>query len=258
VPDTAVTSTPVALALTAAAPAPTPAPAQVSASALPPLPPLEVQAERLVALAVHERAGLAAAELRDAARAVADAVARTGRPGGPAPRPGATLLVVDRRLAPASALAPLLRLGERAGFVVEDMTDVDAFAPVEGVVVPDAPVHALVDVERGDELANASPAEAQAAFDARGRTPMLLTEGLHWALQVPGVVERNRCYMTIGSRVRRPDGRYDARTPAVWISNGTGRDGGERRGAPKVGWCWWNNRHTWLGFASAASRVAAS
>ena len=30
----------------------------------------------------------------------------------------------------------------------------------------------------------------------------------------------------------------------------TGRDGSERRGAPKVGWCWAGNRHTWLGFAS--------
>ncbi|MFD0272242.1 DUF5701 family protein [Streptomyces sp. NPDC127106] len=28
--------------------------------------------------------------------------------------------------------------------------------------------------------------------------------------------------------------------------NGTGRDGRERRNAPKVGWCWWGNRHTWL------------
>ena len=44
------------------------------------------------------------------------------------------------------------------------------------------------------------------------------------------------------------------RTPAIWISNGTGRDGRERRNAPKVGWCWWNNRHTWLGFASPTGR----
>jgi len=46
----------------------------------------------------------------------------------------------------------------------------------------------------------------------------------------------------------------DSRTPAIWISNGTGRDGAANRGAPKVGWCWAGNRHTWLGFASAADR----
>lgn len=77
---------------------------------------------------------------------------------------------------------------------------------------------------------------------------------MHWLLQAPGVLERNHCFMTPGSRRRKPDGSYDARTPALWVSNGTGRDGKQRKGAPKVGWCWWGNRHTWLGIASAASR----
>ncbi|MDN6533090.1 MAG: DUF5701 family protein, partial [Yaniella sp.] len=35
--------------------------------------------------------------------------------------------------------------------------------------------------------------------------------------------------------------------------NGTGRDGSANRGAPKVGWCWVRNRHTWLGFASTTT-----
>ena len=60
--------------------------------------------------------------------------------------------------------------------------------------------------------------------------------------------------MTVGSRKPKPNGSLDTRTPALWISNGTGRDGKERRNAPKVGWCWAGNRHTWLGFASAAER----
>ncbi|WIM72923.1 DUF5701 family protein [Corynebacterium suedekumii] len=47
------------------------------------------------------------------------------------------------------------------------------------------------------------------------------------------------------------DPTFDSRTPALWISSGTGRDGAEHRGAPKLGWCWWRNRHTWLGIASA-------
>ena len=60
--------------------------------------------------------------------------------------------------------------------------------------------------------------------------------------------------MTAGSRLRKATGAYDARTPAIWISNGTGRDGRERRDAAKLGWCWWGNRHTWLGIASCAGR----
>jgi len=103
-------------------------------------------------------------------------------------------------------------------------------------------------------MANWSPDEALPAISEAGRTPLTLTEGLHWVLQRPEVLARGRCFMTIASRRRKPDGALDARTPAVWISNGTGRDGPARRDAPKVGWCWAGNRHTWLGFASASGR----
>jgi Family of unknown function (DUF5701) len=206
-----------------------------------PLPPLTAQADRLIALGVHETAGLSPTELCAAARAAE-------------PRAGA-LLVVHPDLAPASRLAGLVEREGKRGFVVVDMTDVDGFAPIEQITLPDAPVHVLDAVDRGDGMANWSPDEALPAITARGRTPLLLTEGLHWLLQQPGALERNRCFMTIGSRLRRPDGRLDARTPALWLSNGTGRDGREHRGAPKVGWCWAGNRHTWLGFASAAGRT---
>jgi hypothetical protein len=62
-----------------------------------------------------------------------------------------------------------------------------------------------------------------------------LTEGIHWVIQQPDALVRNHCFMTIGSRLTKADGTLDARTPALWISNGTGRDGPERRGCPKVG-----------------------
>ncbi|GAA4552899.1 DUF5701 family protein [Pseudonocardia xishanensis] len=196
------------------------------------LPSVPEQVERLIALGAT--APLTPDELRIAAKALPD-------------RPG-LLVVADAR---PSALAPSLRRGDREGFVVADMTDVDDFAPT--VDLPGGPVHLLEDLDRGDHLANRSPAEA--LTELAGRTPLTLTEGVQWVLQDPEVLVRNACFMTIGSRLRRPDGRFDARTPAVWISNGTGRDGRERTDAPKVGWCWWNNRHTWLGFASAATRT---
>ncbi len=203
-----------------------------------PLPSPAAQAERLVALGVHERAGLSAADLRATAASAGDGA----------------LLVVHPSLAPASVLAPLLELGGKPGFVVADMTDVDAFAPVPPVVLPEGPVYTVSDLDRGDAMSNWSPDEALPAIVGSGRTPLTLTEGIAWLLQCPDVLERNACFMTVGSRLRRPDGRLDARTPALWISNGTGRDGAARRGAPKVGWCWAGNRHTWLGFASAGSR----
>jgi hypothetical protein len=134
---------------------------------------------------------------------------------------------------------------------------VDSFGPIEGLVVPEGPLYLVQRPDRGDEMANWSPDEALPAMCGAGRTPLLVTEGIAWLLQRPEVLERGRCFMTIGSRLRRPDGRIDARTPAIWISGGTGRDGAGNRDAPKVGWCWAGNRHTWLGFASAAGRVGA-
>ena len=204
------------------------------------LPSLADQAERLVALGVHRLAGLTPQAVRAAAAV-----------------PGEGLLVVHPDAVDVRDLVPHLRRGDRPGFVVEDMTDVADFAPVESAVPPAAPLYVVRDPDRGDALLNRSPDEALPAILGAGRTPLLLTEGVQWVLQTPAVLERNRCFMTIGSRRRTPSGRLDARTPAVWVSNGTGRDGRERKDAPKVGWCWAGNRHTWLGFASASGREAA-
>ncbi|MFF3304867.1 DUF5701 family protein [Streptomyces sp. NPDC002908] len=208
----------------------------------PALPTPRAQAERLIELGVHEIADLSAAELRAFAES-ADA----GADGG-------TLLAVHPDRAPASALAPLLRRNDKAGFVVTDMPDCDLFAPLDTVALPGTPLYLVTGLDRGDEMANWSPDEALPALTGRARTPLLLTEGITWVLQQPDVLERNHCFMTIGSRLRKANSALDARTPALWISNGTGRDGRERRDAPKVGWCWAGNRHTWLGFASAAGR----
>ncbi|MFI2641803.1 DUF5701 family protein [Streptomyces sp. NPDC018610] len=216
---------------------------QATSTLLPALPALSTQAERLIDLGIHESAGLPAAGLRAFA-----AAAETSAGGD-----GALLAVHPDRV-PASALTPLLRRDGKPGFVVVDMPDVDLFAPIDTVALPDAPLYVLTGLDRGDEMADWSPNEALPALTAKAHTPLLLTEGIHWVLQQPSVLERNHCFMTIGSRLRKADGALDARTPALWISNGTGRDGRERRDAPKVGWCWAGNRHTWLGFASAAGR----
>ncbi len=204
-------------------------------------PPIPDQVERLISLGIHREAGLSADWLRNAAR-----------------RSDAGLLVIRHDLAPPSLLADALTVNGKKGFVVSDMSDVDEFLPIPSVDLPATPVYLVRDLRRGDEMANWSPDEALPAIEESGRTPLTLTEGLHWLLQQPEVLERGHCFMTIGSRRHKPDGRLDARTPAVWLSNGTGRDGRANRDAPKVGWCWAGNRHTWLGFASAAGRDSTS
>jgi hypothetical protein len=206
-------------------------------SATPELPAASEQADRLVELGVHRLAGWSATRLRAAAETVVGA--------GP-------LLALHPDLVQASSLAPLLNLDGKRGFVVVDMADVDEFSPT--MELPAEPVYLVDGLDRGDAMSNWSPAEADPAIAAADRTPLTLTEGLYWLLQRPEALEGGRCFMTIGSRRNKPGGGLDTRTPAIWISNGTGRDGADRRGAPKVGWCWAGNRHTWLGFASAAGR----
>ena len=73
-------------------------------------------------------------------------------------------------LVPASRLTPLLRRGDKPGFVVEDMTDLDDFEPTEAVDVPDRPLYLLRDVERGDEYRGVTPDDALPQVQARGRT----------------------------------------------------------------------------------------
>lgn len=167
--------------------------------------------------------------------------------------PGA-VVAVHPSLVPARELATLLRRQDKPGFVVTDMTDLEDFAPLETIEIPDGSLYLVHDVDRGDGMRNWSPNEALPAIAQLGRTPLTINEGISWLLQEPKRLEPNHCFMTIGSRKPNGDG-LDTRTPAIWISGGTGRDGKANKGAPNVGWCWADNRHTWLGFAHASGRT---
>ncbi len=111
------------------------------------------------------------------------------------------------------------------------------FVPV--IDVPKAKAYLVFDVERGEEFCNVRPEDAVAAITARGRTPLTIAEGLAYITHFPQVLEKNKCFMLAGSRCG------DRRVPALWISEG----------APKLGWCWAGNPHTWLGTASAGTRL---
>lgn len=241
--------------------------------------PLAVQTERLIELGVPGLAGISDDEFLAHADALAGADAQAGAAGQPgeaaqseetAQSGGsfARLLAVHPSLVPVARLAELMTREGRAGFVVVDMVDLADFTPIDditstaGFSVPDAPLYLVGDVTRGDDLLGWTPDDAGPELAARGRTPLTISEGVSWLLQQPEVLEPGACFMCIGSRKRKAGpaaGRraaagLDARTPALWISGGTGRDGRENKGAPKLGWCWAGNHHTWLGFASASGR----
>lgn len=199
---------------------------------------LQQQLDRLAALGVADLAGITKEEFFK----LGDGLDGDG------------VLCVHPTLVPPSTLASLLRHEGKPGFVVEDMKDLDEFGPIEAVTLPDRALYLLRGVDRGDELLDWTPTAALPEILARDRTPLTISEGISWLLQDPGRLEPNRCFMCIGSRKRQSRG-VDARTPAIWISRGTGRDGPARRDAPKVGWCWAGNHHTWLGIASATGRA---
>lgn len=205
------------------------------------LPSVDEQVQRLIDLGVPALAGLGADEFRQHAAALVTSADS-----------GSALVVVHPSLVPASRLAPLLTLNGKPGFVVADMVDLDEFAPIEPAAIPVASLYLVHDLERGDDFSNWSPDEALPEIVRRGRRPITVSEGISWLLQQPEALQPNHCFMTVGSRKAKGAG-FDSRVPALWISRGTGRDGRDNNGAPKVGWCWAGNRHTWLGVASVGT-----
>ena len=202
---------------------------------------LDRQTDVLVSLGYPGLAGLAEEAFRKEAEALREPLrARVGPEAASGAAQAAFVLVPGPALVPVSERVPLLRLKERAGTLSRHFADVDSFKPVFDV--PDAPVYAVVDVQRGEEFCGVRPAEAAVVLAERDRTMLTMEEGLAFLHAVPEALEKNKCFHTGASR------GTDRRVPALWIS--------ER--APHLGWCWEHNHHTWLGVASAASRVTSA
>ena len=93
----------------------------------------------------------------------------------------------------------------------------------------------------GRSSAASAPRTPCPSSRGRGRTPITIDEGIAVVTQRPELLEKNKCFMLSGSR------RHDRRVPAFWIS--------ER--APKLGWCWDGNPHSWLGVATRQAAASA-
>ncbi|WP_433334235.1 DUF5701 family protein [Spirillospora sp. CA-294931] len=155
------------------------------------------------------------------------------------------VLVVTRELAPIEETIALTTLERRTKPGVIDRHyaegDIARFVPTKEVELPDARAYLLFDVDRGEEFCGAIPNEAMGVIADRGRTLLTMEEGIALVTQHPAMLAKNKCFSLGGSRCG------DRRVPAIWIS----------QNAPKLGWCWAGNPHTWLGMASAASRAGS-
>lgn len=158
------------------------------------------------------------------------------------------VVVVTRDLVRPEDAVPLLRLpgGRRPGVVDRNHREGDlaTYHPLPQLRfdgLGSVRAYLLTGVQRGEEFCGVRPEDALPVILGRGRTPLTIDEGIAVVAQAPYLLEKNKCFMLSGSR------RSDRRVPAMWISEG----------APKLGWCWDGNPHSWLGVASAAGRLAA-
>ena len=210
------------------------------------MPDVSTQIDRLVSLGYPGLAGRSEEEFRE----LLEPLAKLAVDLPDEDRDGHTayVVVVTRALVDPCDTVPLLRLqGARGplskpGIVDRNHAEGDlaTYHPLPELGVPEAPAYLLVDVERGEEFCGVPPEEALPVIRGRGRTPLTIDEGIALVTQAPHLLEKNKCFMLSGSR------RDDRRVPALWISEN----------APKLGWCWDGNPHTWLGVASAGTRLA--
>ncbi len=147
------------------------------------------------------------------------------------------VVVVTSALVPTVDAVHRWSVGDRAGF-----TDMEAelpeYRPIEGLEVPADPVYLLLDVDTGADTLGIRPDDALPRIREAGRTPLTIDEGVALVTHFPEVFGERNAFQALGSRAP------NKRIPSFWIS----------KGAPRLGWCWAGNPHTWLGAASAGRR----
>ena len=147
------------------------------------------------------------------------------------------VIVVTHRLVPTVPAVEKLLVRNKAGWT--DMHDeLASYEPIAGVDVPAEPVYLLTDIDTGEGTLNVRPRDALPVITEAGRTPLTIDEGVALVTQLPEVLKVRNCFQSLASRTD------NLRIPSFWVS----------KGAPRLGWCWAGNPHTWLGSASAAAR----
>jgi hypothetical protein len=149
------------------------------------------------------------------------------------------VLVVTASLVPAERMVERTALRGRRGFTTMAADDLARFRPTPDLDLPESPVYLLLDPDTGADTLDVRPEDALPGIHASGRTPLTLEEGLAVVTQHPEWLAERNCFEMLGSRAG------DRRVTGLWLS----------RKAPRLGWCWVGNPHTWLGMATAAGRL---
>jgi hypothetical protein len=203
-------------------------------------PTFDQQVRRLLELDHPTKAGWSARRFRGTVDPLRDAALRAEAEADPGSGNLPALLVVTGAWVPLeTAMADVVWKG-RPGRVEMPPTTPADYVTIDEVRVPQAAAYLLLDVDTGADLQDVRPEDALIALRERGRTPLTIDEGVALLVQSPTILAERNAYSLLASR--QPGSQ---RVPAIWTSFK----------APRLGWCWDRNPHTWLGSASAAGRV---
>ncbi len=158
-------------------------------------------------------------------------------PALPAGSAGIPFVVVVPAVPPAALLAAIRTVGG-SGFTTVRAGELGAFAPLPELDVPRTP-YLLLDVDTGADEMGVPPGEAVERIVAAGRTPLTLAEGVAVLVSDPGILRSRNSFSLLGTRAG------DQRVPALWVSS-------QR---PRLGWCYEDAAHQWLGAASCGGRL---
>lgn len=203
-------------------------------------PTFDQQVNRLIELDHPTKAGWSARRFRATVDPLRDAALRAEAEADPESGTLPALLVVTGAWVPLeTAMADVVWKG-RPGRVEMPPTTPADYVVIDEVRVPQAAAYLLLDVDTGADLQDVRPEDALIALRERGRTPLTIDEGVALLVQSPSILAERNAYSLLASR--QPGSQ---RVPAIWTSFK----------APRLGWCWDRNPHTWLGSASASGRV---
>lgn len=151
------------------------------------------------------------------------------------------VIVVKSNLIPSQKMMEAVEYNSKPGVIKLNPLKPEDFSNIAGLPVPESDIYLLVDIERGRDSLNVTPENALTIIRTKHRFPLTIDEGIAIITQFPEFLIKNNCFSLLGSRTGS-----DQRVPAIWIN-------GQKQA--NLGWCWDRNPHTWLGSASAKSRI---
>jgi hypothetical protein len=151
------------------------------------------------------------------------------------------VIVITNHLISSEKMMELVEKDGKQGVTILRPHTSENFHTIESVDLPPTSAYLLINIDRGRDTINLPPNQALPLIQQAHRSPLTIDEGIALVTQYPDFLIKNNCFSLLASRTGK-----DQRVPAIWIN---------AKKQPNLGWCWDGNPHTWLGSASAASRL---